>query len=117
MALVPVHLSGSTSGKHISVTGNATGAAVTLHTAVAGATDFDEVWLYACNTSAGAITLTVEWGGTTVKVDNKIMSIPGQSGDVCVVAGLRMNGGLLIEAFASVANEIQISGTVNRYTP
>jgi hypothetical protein len=117
MALAPMHFSGSTSGKQISVTGTDTAGAVTIHTAIAGATSFDEVWIYACNTSAGPITLTIEWGGTTAKVDNKIMSIPGQSGDVCVVAGLRMNGGLLIEAFASVANEIQISGTVNRYTP
>lgn len=117
MALVPVHLSGSTSGKQISVTGNATGAAVTIHTCIAGATSFDEVYLYAVNTSAAAITLTIEWGGTTAKVDNKIMSIPGQSGDVCLVAGQRMNGGLLIKAFASTINEIQISGTVNRYSP
>ena len=42
-----VLLSDSTSGKNISVTGDATGSAVDIHDAVAGASDIDEVWLYA----------------------------------------------------------------------
>ena len=50
-------LSGSTDGKAVKVTGTSTGATVTVHTAVAGTTEgtFDEVWIYANNTSTTAI--------------------------------------------------------------
>ena len=46
-------LSGSTDGLAIKLTGNTSGGAVTVHTAVAGTTAgiFDEIWLYANNTS------------------------------------------------------------------
>ena len=40
-------LSGSTSGKNISVTGINTAASVVVHTATAGASNMDEIWVYA----------------------------------------------------------------------
>jgi hypothetical protein len=44
-------LSGSTNGKAIKVAETAT-AGTTIHTAVSGTASFDEVWLYAHNSSA-----------------------------------------------------------------
>ena len=47
-------LSGSTNGRNIKVAATET-AGTTLHTATAVAGEFDEVWLYAMNTSTSAV--------------------------------------------------------------
>jgi hypothetical protein len=53
-------LSGSTDGKAIKVVQTAT-AGTTIHTAVSGTSDIDEIWLYAVNSSASAVKLL--WNG------------------------------------------------------
>ena len=55
-------LSGSTDGRPIKVVQTSTAGDI-IHTA--HATAIDEVYLYACNTQAAAILLTVEFGGVT----------------------------------------------------
>jgi hypothetical protein len=57
-------LSGSTDGRAIKVAATAT-AGTLIHEGSATATTYDEIWLYAINTSASAVKLTIEWGGTT----------------------------------------------------
>jgi len=52
-----VILSGSTNGKAVKVAATAT-AGTTIHTA--HATALDEIWLYAHNSSASAVKLTLE---------------------------------------------------------
>jgi hypothetical protein len=75
-------LSGSTDGKAIKLTGNDSAGAVEVHTAVAGTTvgTFDEIWLYANNTSASAVKLTVEWGTATAADGNIELTIAAESG-------------------------------------
>lgn len=109
-------LSGSTDGKQIKVAATAT-AGTLIHTAVSGTTDFDEIWVYAVNTSAAAVTLTVEWGEVTAPDGNLIVSVPAQSGLLLVVPGLILQNGLVVRAFASTANVINIGGFVNRIAP
>jgi hypothetical protein len=115
-ALAPILLSGSTSGKQIKVVATVTPGTL-LHTAVTGTTSFDEEWLYATNTSASTVTLTLELGGVAAPDDNVIVQIPPNIGPVNVLAGIRLNGAVVTRAFASVANVIVIHGNVNRYTP
>ena len=115
-AIAPVLLSGSTNGRQIKVAATAT-PGTQLHTTTAVVNGLDEVWLYAENTSAATVTLTIELGGVTAPDDQIIVQIPPTIGQVNVLAGIRLNGGVLIRAFASVANVIVISGNVNRYTP
>ncbi len=108
-------LSGSTSGKPIKVTGTATGSSVTVHTAVAGAGAWDEVYIWVSNTSATAATLTIEWGGVT-DPDNllvKAVSIPPNSPPIPIATGQVLNGGLVIKAFAGTANVLNLTGYVN----
>jgi hypothetical protein len=114
--ITPVLLSGSTSGRNVKAVATATPGTL-IHTAVAGSTSFDEVWLYAENTSAASVTLTIEAGGVTSPDDLIILTVPGQSGLVNVIPGNRYNGGVAIRAFASSANLVVLSGNVNRYTP
>jgi hypothetical protein len=111
-----VKLSGSTSGRGIKVVATAT-PGTTVHTAVAGASDIDEIWVYAVNTSAVDVNLTLEWGGTT-SPDDTIgpVTIKAYAGLVLVAPGLILNGGLGLAAFASVANVVAVHGYVNRIT-
>jgi len=107
-----IFLSGSTNGKAIKVVQTAT-AGDTIHTAVAGTSDIDEVWLYASNNSATTVKLTIEWGEADTK-GNIECAITGETGLFLIVSGLILNNGLVIRAFAGTANVINIVGYVNR---
>lgn len=109
-------LSGSTSGKPIVVSGTNTGTANTIHTAVAGAASWDEIYAWASNVTGTAATLTLEWGGTT-DPDNhivKAVSIPANSPPIPIVTGQVLNGALVFKAFSGTASAINITGYVNR---
>lgn len=110
-----VLLSGSTSGRNIPVAATAT-PGTAIHTAIAGATAFDEVYLWAANVTAAAATLTLEWGGVTNPGDHmvKSFSIPANSPPIPIITGQVLNGGLLIKAFSDTASAINVTGYVNR---
>lgn len=108
-------LSGSTSGRAIPVVATAT-AGTLIHTAVAGAAAYDEVYLWVSNVTGSAATLTIEWGGVTDPGDHltKAYSIPANSGPVAIAVGQVLNGGLAIRAFSGTASALNITGFVNR---
>jgi len=109
-------LSGSTDGMAIKVTGTSTAATVTVHTAVAGTTAgvFDEIWLYANNTSSSAVKLTLEWGTATAADGNIELTIAAESGLVLVVPGLILQNTKVVKAFAATADVILLTGYVNQ---
>jgi hypothetical protein len=108
-------LSGSTDGKAVKVGGPATGNAVTVHTAVSGTTvgTFDEIWLYANNTSANSVKLTIEWGTTTAADGNIELTVLPEAGLVTVIPGLILQNGMVVKAFAATADVILLTGFVN----
>lgn len=108
-------LSGSTSGKPIPVAATATPGTL-VHTAVAGAAAFDEVYLWVSNVTGTAAVITIEWGGVTDPGDHmvKAYSIPANSQPVAVVLGLVLNGGLVVRAFSATASALNVTGYVNR---
>jgi hypothetical protein len=108
-------LSGSTDGKAIKVVQTAT-AGTTIHTAVSGTSDIDEIWLYAVNSSASAVKLTLEWGEAAAPDGNIELSVAAESGLVLVTAGLLLQNSLVVKAFAATANVILLHGYVNRIT-
>ena len=108
-------LSGSTNGKNIKVVATAT-AGTTVHTAVAGTSDMDEVWLYACNTDSADRKLTIEYGGATSPDELTEVTITAEAGWVLVCPGLLLQNGLIVKAFAAAANVVNINGFVNRIT-
>ena len=108
-----VILSGSTNGRPIKVVATAT-AGTLIHTA--HASDTDEIYLYACNTQAAAILLTIEFGGVSSPDDLIEFSIPGHSGLYTVCPGIPLTNSLVVRAFAASANLITIVGFVNRIT-
>ena len=106
-------LSGSTDGKAIKVVQTAT-AGTTIHTA--HATSLDEIWLWAVNSSASDVKLTLEWGEATAPDGNIEVTIPAEQGLVLVAPGLLLTNSLVVKAFAGTANVILIHGFVNRIT-
>lgn len=117
MPIARVLLSGSTNGRPVTVAATAS-AGTTIHTAVSGTTSFDEIYLWATNTSSGAVALTIEWGGTSNPGDRLVnaFSIPANSAAFIIVPGLVLNNSLAVKAFAGTASVILLSGYVNRIT-
>lgn len=105
-------LSGSTDGTPVLIAATS-GTGDIVHTAVAGTTSLDEIWLYANNTSTSPILLTIQYGGTTTQYQKPITLAP-QSGDVLVLAGLLLQNSLVVRAIAGTTNVVTISGYVNR---
>lgn len=106
-------LSGSTNGRQIKIAATASPGTL-IHTAVAGSVDWDEVWLYVTNNHTAALTLTIQWGGTTNPDDSIPMSIPSKTGLYLIVPGLVLQNGLAVRAYAQTTNLLTISGWVNR---
>ena len=113
-----IHLSGSTDGKMIKVAATAT-AGTTIHTGSSTATTYDEVWLYAVNSSASSVKTTIEYGGTASPDDLIEFTVPAESGLYLIVPGLVIKGNatpLVVRAFCATTNVVNIAGYVNRIT-
>jgi hypothetical protein len=108
-------LSGSTDGKSIKVVATAT-LGTTIHTATSGTTNYDEVWLWAFNSDASDVLLTIEYGGVTDPDDLIEYTVPTQDGLHLVIPGFKLQNSLVVTAFAATANVITINGYVNRIT-
>lgn len=109
-------LSASTNGRGLKV-GATTTPGTLIHTSLesVGANEWDEVFLYAVNTSANAVKLTIEWGSTSSPDDRIVLTIPPESGLTQVVPGLVLQGTAAIRAFAATTNVVTLHGYVNRY--
>jgi hypothetical protein len=108
-------LSGSTSGREIPIAATATPGTL-IHTAVAGSTAFDELYVWVSNVTGASATLTVEYGGVTDPGDHlvKTYSIPANSAPIPIATGQVLNGGLVVRAFSGTASALNASGFVNR---
>jgi len=110
-------LSGSTDGLAVKVAGTSTSNATTVHTAYTTVTTAglcDEVWLYANNTGASNVKLTIEWGTATAADGNIEMLITAEAGLVLVIPGLILQNSKVVKAFAATADVILLTGFVNQ---
>ena len=108
-----VLFSGSTDGQPVKVVATAT-AGTLIHTA--DATALDEIWLWVVNNSSNDATLTVEFGG--VAIDQNIpIFVRKDVGPLLVVNGVPLTNSLVMRAFSSLANDLNVFGFVNRITP
>jgi hypothetical protein len=108
-------LSGSTDGKAVLVAQTAT-AGTLVHTGPTNTAHLHEIWLYAVNTSATGVKLTVEWGDATAPNSHIELTIAAEAGLTLVVPGLILKGNasaLTVRAFAASANVVSIHGFVN----
>jgi hypothetical protein len=112
-----VLLSGSTQGQPITVVATAS-TGTTVHQTGTSSSVIDEVWLYANNTSISPVLLTVQFGGTNSVQHAKPITLPPQSGDTLIIAGLPLTGtgetANSVYAFAATASVVTVSGYINR---
>jgi len=111
MALSKTKLSGATNGKQIKVAATAT-AGTLIHTAVTGTASWDEVWIWAVNSSASDVKLTIEWGEVTAPDGHIELTIPAEAGYVPVIPGLLIQNALVVRAFAASANVLMVNGFI-----
>lgn len=110
--IVPGFLSESANGRQIKVVATASSGTL-MHTSVAGTAKMDLVTIEAVNTHTGDVVLTIQWGGTTDPDDAVEIILPSQEGVRLIVDERRINNGLAIRAFASVADVVLIYGEVD----
>lgn len=112
-----VLLSGSTQGRGIKVAATSS-PGTTIHATGTSSTVIDEVWLYAYNSAASSVQMTIQYGNTTSPDDEIKISIPTVSGLTLVIPGLILTGtgsaANTIRAFAGTGNVVTIHGYVNR---
>ena len=106
-----VKLSGAADGLNNKIAATSS-AGDTVHTAHASA--IDEVWLYACNTSASDVKLSIEWGATSDDERLTEVTIGAEAGWVLVIPGMLLTNSLVVKAFAATTNVINVNGYVNR---
>lgn len=110
-------LSASINGKRILIAATGSASATPLHTAVAGTSAIDEVWLYAYNDATSSLTLNILWGGIVEPDDVNRVTIASRTGRTLVVDGQILQNELTISAYAQMGNMINIDGFINRITP
>jgi hypothetical protein len=116
LTLEPAGTTGT--GLGIKVAATAT-AGTAIHTASTTATTIDEIWLYAVNTSASSVKLTIEYGTDTAPDGNIEVTVLPEAGLVTVIPGLVLQGNAtakVVRAFAGSADVIVMHGFVNRIT-
>lgn len=104
-------LSGSTNGKQIKVVATST-PGTTIHTAIAGTSSWDRIFLWAVNSGADPVKLTLEWGEATAPDGNIEIWLQPEVGYVFLMDGMPLQNGLVVKAFADAANVILIGGYV-----
>jgi len=107
-------LSGSSAGKQILIAATTSASATQIHTAVAGSSSMDEVWLYAYNDSTGSSVLSLLWGGTVEPNDVVRISMLPRAGRNLIADGKLLANSNVISAYSDVANVIAIDGFINR---
>ena len=111
--ITKVKLSGGANGRNVLVAATATPGTL-IHTATAVAAELDEVWLWANNSSASDVKLTVEFGGVTAPNDLVEFTVPAEDGFYLIIPGLILDNGVVVRAFAASANLVVVNGYVNR---
>ena len=116
LCLQPAGTTGT--GLAVKVAATAT-AGTAVHTASTTTTTIDEVWLYAVNSSASSVKLTIEWGQADAPDGNIELTVLPEAGLVTVIPGFLLQGNAtakVVKAFAGTANVIMLHGFVNRIT-
>lgn len=112
-----VLLSGSSYGQPILVTATSS-TGTTIHATGTSASVIDEVHLFAYNSDTTAITLTIQFGGTSSPTNDVKLSIPATSGLTYVIPGICLTGtgaaASTVYAYAGTGSKVTVSGYVNR---
>jgi len=112
MTFSTISLSATVDDKVIAITANAAESAVTIHTAIDVAGDYDEVELFANNHTSTAVELVILIGGTAAAEEIR-KTIPAKDTKL-ILTGYKIASGHIIKAFCGTANAINVFGKVGR---
>lgn len=108
--------SGSTNGRQILIAATSTPGTL-LHTATAISGEIDEVTIeFSIPTHTAGLVVTVEVGGVTSPNDLVVLTVGNKVGSQVAVFQRRLNGGVVVRAFAGTTNLVAAAVTVNRIT-
>jgi hypothetical protein len=101
----------------IALSATTSGSPDLIHTAIRSGDNFDEVWVYATNTNASDLAVTLQIsdrdGANTKEVAT--VTIPSKSGMYLIYPGLVLDDGYKLEAYApSNPSSINLFGFANR---
>lgn len=113
---IKLPLSASVTGQQILVSGTVSASATPIHTAPAGTTSIDEVWLYAYNESTSSVVTSILWGSTVEPNAVNRFTVASKSGRTLLVDGKIIQDSLTVSAYAGTANVVVFDGFVNRAT-
>jgi len=113
--MTTIPFSASTRGRPVQITATAS-AGTTIHTATTTAGEIDKIYLSLCNTSASAVTVTIEFG--TTGVGNEIDIIVPANEEVVALDGVVIGGAATdtVAAYASTGSVVNAIGRVERLT-
>lgn len=99
-------LSGSTAGKLIKIAATSS-PGTTIHTT--NATNPEKLWFKATNKHSSAVTVTIQWGGTSADDEWSFLLDPVTS-PIEIVAGDVLGASSTVKVYASVTNVIFVLG-------
>jgi hypothetical protein len=106
-------LSGSVNGRQIPI---AVSSSVTeIHTAVAGETNMDEIYLYVTNNNSASISCSILWGGMEA-ADLTSFVVDPMAGRILVTDGKLLQNGLIVRAYTQDFGGVVVDGFVNNIT-
>jgi hypothetical protein len=111
MRVVRRTLSGSPTGAGIKISSTSSGVEIHTHDSTFNQSQFDEVHLWAYNSHSAAVTVTLQWGGTT-DPDNLLPIALNSGSFLQIVCGIPISGNLSVNAVAGTANKIIVYGYV-----
>lgn len=111
-----IGFSAATNGATMTVNTTSAISPMTVHTAGPGIYNWDDIWIWAANTDTISRTISLYFGAHSSVGDMAIGSydLPPGGMPVLICPGLFLRNSGVVEAFASVANKINLTGYVNR---
>jgi hypothetical protein len=113
MTVTKNFLSNSTNGKNVTITSTAFASPTLIHTAVAGTTDQDEVWVWAFCTAGTTAQLNMQLGSAN-HTDKCIIALTPTLGPQLVIPGVCYNNEAAISAWTDITGAVAITGFVNK---
>jgi len=111
-----IGLSGSTNGATMTVNTTSAISPMIVHTTGPGVYNWDDIWIWAANTDTVSRTISLYFGAHSSIGDQVVGSydLPPGGAPVLICPGLFLQNSGVVEAYASIANKINLTGYVNR---
>ncbi len=111
-----IGFSAATNGATMTVNTTSAISPMTVHTAGPGIYNWDDVWIWAANTDTVSRTISLYFGAHSSIGDQVVgnYDLPPGGAPVLICPGLFIQNSGVIEAYASIADKINLTGYVNR---